>query len=74
ALYTIKDGEIVVKNGEIVKDFFGRTIAVKFKEDIDTEVIKDVKEKFKRYYTISFSNYIIQEDEIRKIAYIWVEG
>jgi len=74
ALYTIKDGEIVVKNGEIVKEVFGKTIAVKFKEDVDMEVVKDIEEKFKKYYTVSLSNYIVQEDEISKLAYIYTDG
>lgn len=70
ALYTIKGGEIVVKDGEVVKEVFGETIAVKFKERPDSEVVKDMEAKFREYYTISFSNYAIHDEEIRKLKYI----
>ncbi|RLE62202.1 MAG: formylmethanofuran dehydrogenase subunit A [Thermoprotei archaeon] len=70
ALYTIKGGEIVVKDGEVVKEVFGETIAVKFKERPDPEVVKDMEAKFREYYTVSFSNYVIRDEEIRKLKYM----
>ncbi len=69
-LYTIKGGEIVVKDGEVVKEVFGETIAVKFKERPDPEVVRDMEAKFRKYYTISFSNYAIHDGEIRKLKYM----
>jgi len=70
ALYTIKNGEIVVKEGEIVKEFFGETIAIKFKERPDKEVMRDIESKFQQYYTVNLSNFVIEDEEIRKLKYI----
>ena len=69
AAYTIKDGEVVVVDGEIVKTIYGRTFYVKSrginKELID-RVTKDVEEKFKERYSVCLSNYVIGEEEVRK--------
>jgi len=66
AAYTIKGGEIIVKDGEIVKSFVGETFWVKptMSEDLEKEVLKEVSEKFKEYYTVSLENYIIGENEL----------
>ncbi len=69
ALYTIKGGEIVVKEGEVVKEVFGETIAVRFRERPDPEVLEDMEARFREYYTISFSNYVIRDEEIKKLKY-----
>ncbi len=71
ALYTIKGGEIVVKGGEIVKEVYGTTYAVKFREEIDKSLLKELEEKFREYYTISLSNYWIPEEGIRHLRYIY---
>jgi len=54
AMYTIKDGEIVVKDGEVVASSVGRTYYVnpKMKKDIED----DIKERF-LYYTVNVENY-----------------
>jgi len=68
AKYTLKDGEIVVKDGEIVRELYGTTFYTdpKVPEDSIREVEKGLKEKFPKYYSISLSNYVIGEDELRK--------
>jgi len=58
AAYTIKGGEVIVVNGIIKKVNSGRTFWVDrhVDEDVEKEMLKDVKEDFK-YYTTNFDNY-----------------
>ncbi|MFQ6071809.1 MAG: formylmethanofuran dehydrogenase subunit A [Methanosarcinales archaeon] len=63
ALYTIKAGEIVVKEGSIVCTPEGRTFCTKVEvpqEYMDGMLIK-LRAKFKDYYTVQESNYIVQD-------------
>ncbi|HML03118.1 MAG TPA: formylmethanofuran dehydrogenase subunit A [Candidatus Bathyarchaeia archaeon] len=65
AAYTIKDGLVVVKNGEIVKVTTGRTIWV----DVETrrplkETISALRENFGTYYTVQYENYQVPEHHI----------
>ncbi|ADG13786.1 formylmethanofuran dehydrogenase subunit A [Methanocaldococcus infernus ME] len=64
AKYVLKDGEVIVKDGEIVKEKFYRTfyLDVQVDESLMNEVLKDVEEMFKRYYTINFENYVVTEE------------
>ncbi|MGC8849747.1 MAG: formylmethanofuran dehydrogenase subunit A, partial [Candidatus Bathyarchaeia archaeon] len=68
AAYTIKDGEVDVKDGEVVKTVFGRTFWVKpgVGEDLMEKVKRDVKGKFEEYYTVRFGNYPIPDSYLRK--------
>jgi len=63
AAYTIKDGRIVVKNGEIVRSVQGRTFWTKpqISEDIKKTMIDDLESKFDDYYTVRMANYPIEE-------------
>ncbi len=63
AAYTIKDGEVVVKDGEIVKVVDGRTYWANAKvgETVEKEVAKDLDYNFKRYYSVNLANYPVQE-------------
>ncbi|RLG47087.1 MAG: formylmethanofuran dehydrogenase subunit A, partial [Thermoproteota archaeon] len=77
AYCTIKDGEIVVMNGKIAKTRYGRTFYVRSQgldKDLVEEVEKEIKQKFKEWYTVQFSNYIIDESEIRHPEPIVVGG
>jgi len=56
AKYVIKDGRIVVKNGEIVENYKGKTYSV----NVDGEATDDIKEAFAKYYSISFENYPVE--------------
>ena len=65
AAYTIKDGHIVVRNGDIVKVVSGRTIWV----DVETtrppnETISSLRENFGKYYTVQYENYQVPEHHI----------
>jgi len=65
AAYTVKGGEIVVKNGEVVKSVDGRTFWV----DVETspsvnEFAPRLKQVFEDYYTVQYENYIVPEHHL----------
>ncbi|MEM1957469.1 MAG: formylmethanofuran dehydrogenase subunit A [Archaeoglobaceae archaeon] len=61
AEYTIKGGEIITKNGELVKEVFGKTFWVDARKKVDLEVIMpDIKEYF-NYYSVQLGNYGVEE-------------
>ncbi len=63
AAYTIKDGRIVVKNGEVVRSVQGRTFWTKpqISEDVRKTMLADIESKFDDYYTVRMANYPIEE-------------
>ncbi|AXI25711.1 formylmethanofuran dehydrogenase subunit A [Methanofervidicoccus sp. A16] len=63
AKYTFKNGEIVVKDGNIVKEVFGDTlyVDVKIDETLEKELMKDLEEVFKKDYTVQMENYKVPE-------------
>ena len=75
AAYTFKNGDIIVKDGEILRHMYGETYYVKPKipEDLLKTVTEDVKRKFKDWYSISFENYVISDHELRAVKPIHVE-
>lgn len=73
AAYTIKDGEIVVKNGQIVKQVFGRTYWLDVKTALPPGINEDIKRKFREYWTIEYENYPIPDNFIHIPAPITVE-
>lgn len=60
--YVFKNGELVVKDGAVVKVVWGATHTAKPAFDISVE--KDLKEYFDRYQTISLDNFKISDAEI----------
>jgi len=75
-LYTIKDGEVVVKDGEVVKVTTGRTYWVNAEVDsaLESEVMKDVEYSFKRYYSVNLANYPVQEEYLIRPEEIKVDA
>jgi formylmethanofuran dehydrogenase subunit A len=67
AWLVIKGGEIVVKEGEIVKTVYGKTyyaepeVPVELKKELETFLAR----KFKEYYSITKDSFIIREHELR---------
>ena len=63
AAYTIKDGQIVVKDGEITATPMGTTICAegKVKESIMDAMLEDVKAHWRNHYSINFNNYAVQD-------------
>ncbi len=68
AAYTIKGGEVVSSDGDIVRTVFGKTFWVKprVEEDLMEKVKSDISSKFEEYYTVKFSNYPISESYLAK--------
>jgi formylmethanofuran dehydrogenase subunit A len=62
AVYTIKGGKIVVKNGQIVKPVFGKTFWIDAKTSLPREVNDDIKQKFREYWTVEYENYPIPDN------------
>jgi formylmethanofuran dehydrogenase subunit A len=53
--YVLKGGEIIVEQGEIRQDLYGRTLHVL--PEYDEGVVHDIRKWFEAYYTIQFANY-----------------
>jgi formylmethanofuran dehydrogenase subunit A len=56
--YVIKNGEILVEDGSIRRETFGETLYIA--PGYDTAVEKDIREYFRKYYTIEFENYPVE--------------
>jgi len=66
AAFTIKDGRIVARNGEVVRSTQGRTFWTRpqVSEGMMKTVTSDLESKFDDYYTIRMANYPIEESYI----------
>ncbi len=58
--YVIKEGRILVEDGEIRQETYGKTLYVSPRHDPDIE--KHIREYFDKYYTIEFENYPVQPE------------
>ncbi|MHA1490146.1 MAG: formylmethanofuran dehydrogenase subunit A [Promethearchaeota archaeon] len=72
AAYTIKDGNIVVKDGEIMATPIGDTIVAEghIKESIYEAVLEDVKSRWRDHYSINFNNYAVQDVYAPKVKIV----
>lgn len=63
AKYTIKGGEVVVRDGEIVKVVEGKTFWTnpKVDESLMKEVEKEIAKKFQKYYSVTLSRYQVED-------------
>ena len=61
--YTIKGGEIVVKDGEVVAAPPGRTIFVtpECDQKLMDEMMANLLQKFESYYSVTYNNYSVQD-------------
>ena len=57
AAYTIKDGQVLVKDGEIVKTASGRTMWVDVNTAEPCTIDEDMKRRFREYWTVEYDNY-----------------
>ncbi len=60
--YVFKDGDLVVKDGEVIHVKWGTTHVVR--PDFDSSIEKDLKHYFDRYLTMKMGNFKISDDEI----------
>lgn len=76
AAYTIKAGEVLVKNGEIVKTVDGNVIWVdaKVSGDLQAKVKEDLENKWYKYYSINLANYPVGEEYLKGSTPIKVEA
>ncbi len=67
--YTIKRGEILVKDGELVNEKYYETwyVDVKVGEELYNEVLNDIRSKWPKLYSVSFENYPVSD----KLANSW---
>jgi formylmethanofuran dehydrogenase subunit A len=72
AWLVIKSGEVVVREGEVVKTVYGRTYYVE--PEIPSELRKELdsflERKFKEYYSIALESFLIKEHELRNAVKI----
>ncbi len=63
AAYTIKNGDIVVKDGEVYSTSLGSTFwaDAEIPEGLESELVKELEEDFSKYYTVNFRNYPVEE-------------
>jgi len=63
ALYTIKDGEVLVKDGEIVKVVPSRHVWTNVQgfEEEEKRVLEQIMPMFNKYYTVRFENYVVHD-------------
>jgi formylmethanofuran dehydrogenase subunit A len=60
--YVFKDGEIVVKDGHVVRERSGRTLYVA--PCYDSAVEQHIRRHFEDYYTVQFDNYPVTGDYV----------
>ncbi|MCP5202433.1 MAG: formylmethanofuran dehydrogenase subunit A [Gammaproteobacteria bacterium] len=61
--YVFKDGQVIVRDGRVVKEVHGATHAVH--PEFDRVIERDLDQYFDRYMTVSKDNLRIADDEIR---------
>jgi len=65
--YTIKRGEIVVVDGEVVSKGNKRTIWVDATDGkMDPAVLEDIEKKFLRFYSVTMKNYPVQDAYVKR--------
>jgi formylmethanofuran dehydrogenase subunit A len=72
ATYTIKDGQIVVKDGEVVASPMGTLLCAegKIKESSMEVMLEDVKASWRDHYSINFNNYAVQDVYAPKVKIV----
>jgi len=76
AAYTIKGGQIVVKDGAVKATPPGSTYWVdsKIPEEIEAELMKELENDFRDYYTVSLNNYPVEDAYLPNQRVIKVNG
>ena len=58
--YVIKSGHIIVEEGDIRQNYFGKTLHIA--PGFDPGAERDISEWFEQYYSIRFRNYPVSDD------------
>jgi formylmethanofuran dehydrogenase subunit A len=61
AAYTIKGGEVVVKDDKVVKQVKGATIWLDVQTSEPLEIGEDMKRRFREYWTVEYDNYPVAD-------------
>ena len=76
AAFTIKDGRIVVKNGEVLDAPMGRTYWVdsQVSEGLMHKVESEMRRTFTDYYSIQMDNYAMDDSELGRSSRVSVKA
>jgi len=64
AACTVKDGEVVVKQGEILRHVKGATLWLDVQTSEPVKVTEEMKRRFSEYWTVEYENYPVTEHYI----------
>jgi len=62
--YTIKDGEVAVKDGKILRHIKGATLWLNVQTSEPVKVTENMKRRFSEYWTVEYENYPVTENYI----------
>jgi len=65
AAYTIKDGKVVAKDGEILQHADGRTMWLDVQTAEQIKVDEEMKRKFREYWTVEYENYPVTDQSLK---------
>lgn len=76
AAYTIKDGQILVKDGDVVKVKPSQTIwtNVQGYEQQEQKILDEIMPFFNKYYTVKFENYKVHDHYLNKAIEVKVQA
>jgi formylmethanofuran dehydrogenase subunit A len=74
AAYTIKDGIVVVKDGEVVQTVDGKTMWLDVNTAEQVKIDDDMKRRFKDYWTVEYDNYPVFDHYVRVSSPITVKA
>jgi formylmethanofuran dehydrogenase subunit A len=74
AAYTIKDGRIVVKDGEVVAHVDGKTMWLDVKTKEPCLIDEDMKSRFKEYWTVEYDNYPVFDHYVKMPEPLTIEA
>lgn len=74
AAYTVKGGELVVKDGTILKHIDGHTMWLDVQVSEPARITADMKRRFKEYWTVEYENYPVNEDHLKGLDPITVKA
>ena len=74
AAYTIKDGQVLVKDGKIVQTVSGKTMWLNVNTAEKCEIDDDMKKRFKDYWTVEYDNYPVFDHYVKVSSPITIKA